>query len=172
MSFENCYPSIIASEGGFVNDPRDNGGMTMLGVTSRNWQAFTGKPSTEAVMRALTPAKVAPFYRANYWDTVAGDQLPSGLALCVFDFAVNSGPGRSARLLQKVVGAAADGKIGPASIRAVYAAVKDTGEATLIRRFQNARRDFYRALDDFDHFGKGWLRRCDRVETEALRIIK
>ena len=38
-----------------------------------------------------------------------GDQLPSGLDLCVFDFGVNAGTGRAAKYLQKMIGATADG---------------------------------------------------------------
>ena len=33
MSFEACLPIILASEGGFVDDPNDPGGATNLGIT-------------------------------------------------------------------------------------------------------------------------------------------
>lgn len=164
--FDEALKVILKHEGGYVNHPRDPGGETNLGVTRRVWQKWTGKVDVD--MRALTPAKVGALYRKNYWDEVCGDQLPRGLALCVFDFAVNAGPARAAKLLQKVVGTVPDGDIGPATLKAVYA----EGHADLIRRYQNARRDYYRSLGTFDTFGKGWLRRVDETETEALRLVK
>lgn len=169
-AFDKALALILRHEGGYVNDQRDNGGMTNLGVTWRTWQEWTGKPATEAVMRGLTPAKVAPLYKARYWDTVRGDDLPGAVALCLFDFGVNAGPARAAKMLQGLVGTTRDGKIGPASIIAVRNFVAAHGVAELVRRFQNARRDYYRALDDFPHFGRGWLRRCDETETEALKV--
>lgn len=169
-AFDTALAFVLKREGGYSDHPADNGGMTNLGVTWRTWQDWTGKPATEAVMRGLTPTKVAPLYKARYWDTVKGDELPGAVALCLFDFAVNAGPARAAKMLQRIVNASADGKIGPATIRAVQAFVAVHGEAELVRRFQNARRDYYRALDDFPHFGRGWLRRCDETETAALKV--
>ena len=63
-------------------------------------------------MEQLKVSDVAPIYKKNYWNRVKGDQLPSGLDLCVFDFGVNAGTGRAAKYLQKMIGATADGAIG------------------------------------------------------------
>jgi lysozyme family protein len=167
--FGTAFAYILQREGGYVNDPRDNGGMTNLGVTWRTWQDWTGKPATEAVMRSLTPAKVAPLYKARYWDPIRGDDLPGPVALCLFDFGINASPARAAKLLQGCVGAAKDGRIGPATLIAVRNFIAAHGVAELVRQFTEARRVYYHACDDFPHFGKGWLRRCDITETEALR---
>ncbi len=167
-AFDTALAFVLKREGGFVNDPRDNGGATNLGVTRGTWSSWIGKPASVDDIKALTPAKVAPLYKAWYWAPVKGDELPGAVALCLFDFAVNAGPSRAAKLLQGVVGASKDGKIGPATI----AAVKALPVAEVVRRFQNARRDYYRALDDFPHFGRGWLRRCDETETEALKACQ
>lgn len=142
----------------------------MLGVTQRVWEDWTGKPANESEMRSLTREKVAPLYRKNYWDAVCGDELPGGLALCVFDMAVNAGPARAARYLQKTVGAQQDGQIGPNTIAAVNAYVANNGEAAAVRGYQQARRGYYRQLGTFATFGKGWLRRVDDVESAALRL--
>lgn len=169
--FEKSLQHLLKMEGGYVDHPRDPGGRTNLGVTQRVWEDYTGKPANEAVMRGLTVAKVAPLYKARYWDAVQCDALPPALAHCVFDFAVNAGPARSARYLQKLANASADGKIGPATLRAVQAYVTSHGLADTVRAFQNLRRTYYRQLGTFDVFGRGWLRRVDGVETEALRMI-
>jgi len=168
MNFSKCLEIILRHEGGFVNHPRDPGGITNLGVTARTWGDWTGKTPTVQIMRGLTQVKVAPLYKARYWDAVKGDELPAGLDLCVFDFAVNAGPGRAAKMLQRLVGVAADGKIGAYTL----GAVAKHDPAALIREYQDARRDYYRSLGTFDTFGRGWLRRTDETEHAALEMAK
>lgn len=170
MGFQQALKVILHHEGGYVNHPRDPGGITNLGVTKNTWEAWTKKPATVADMRALTPDKVAPLYEARYWNECRCGDLPDGLALCVFDFAVNAGPARAARYLQNMVGTAADGKIGPATVAAAKAFADSNGGAEAVRQYQNARRAYYRKLPTFSTFGRGWLRRVDEVETEALRL--
>jgi len=172
MSFSDALAILLKEEGGFVNDRHDPGGMTNLGVTRKTWEDFTGKPATEADMRALTPAKVEPLYRARYWDKIAGDKLGDALGLMVFDFAVNAGPGRAAKLLQRLVGAADDGQIGRGTLQAVQAYSMRKGIDTLIEAYADARRDYYQSLPTFWRFGKGWLARVKRVETAALGLLK
>jgi len=168
-SFDNCLQIILHHEGGFAAHPKDPGGVTMLGVTKRVWEEWTGKPATVGDMRALTPEKVGPLYKARYWDAVKAGSLPAGLALCVFDFAVNAGVSRAGRYLQRLVGASQDGIVGRGTLQAVQAFVTAHGVPEAIRRYQQMRRDYYRQLPTFKTFGRGWLRRVDEVETEALK---
>ena len=167
-AFTAALDLILGKEGGYSDHPRDNGGKTNLGVTRSTWEQWTGKPASEATIRGLTRPMVVPLYRKNYWDAVNADQLPPALALCLFDMAVNAGPGRAARILQKVLGVAEDGQIGPATI----AAVKSWNVRGLVEAYQAGRRAFYRTLDDFDVFGKGWLNRVTEVEAVALELLK
>ncbi len=171
-AFNDCLAVILHHEGGFSNHKLDPGGATMLGVTKRVWEEWTRKPVTIDTMRGLTVAKVAPLYRARYWDAVQGDNLPPALALAVFDFAVNAGPGRAIKLLQGIVNASRDGAMGPATLKATQAFASMHGLTELVRRYMNARRDYYRARETFETFGRGWLRRCDAVESECLRRVK
>ena len=108
---------LLKHEGGFVNHPKDPGGMTNLGVTKAVYDKWIGRESTEQEMRDLTPDDVAPIYKKNYWDKVRGDDLPSGVDWCAFDWAVNSGSGRPAKAIQRAVGAKQDGAIGPMTCR-------------------------------------------------------
>lgn len=169
-AFDAALKVILKKEGGYVNHPLDKGGPTNLGVTQRVWQQWTGRIDVD--MRSLTPAKVAPLYKTWFWDKVMGDDLPPAVALCVFDFAINASPARAIKLLQLQVGAVRDGVMGRKTLQAVQQYVQAHGIAKLVRGYQNARRDYYKALDTFDTFGRGWLRRVDAVETEALRLIK
>jgi lysozyme family protein len=170
-NFDTCLPIILRAEGGFVNDPQDPGGMTNLGVTKAVWDHWIGHTSTEAEMRALKPATVAPLYRAQYWNALNCDGLPAALALSVFDFGVNAGVGRAARLLQTMVGAVPDGHIGLGTLSALRAFIATSRVAGAVRGYQKAREDYYRSLTHlFPRFGKGWLARVQTVETESLRM--
>lgn len=167
QNWDEAFKHILKYEGGYVNHPSDPGGMTNLGVTKRVWEEWTGKPATEADMRALTPAMVGPLYKKRYWDAVRGDDLPSGVDLCVFDCAVNAGVGRAAKLLQQVVGVTADGQIGPATLAAVTSKPADD----IIEKFCNLREAHYKSLPQFVTFGKGWMNRLNSVEAESINMM-
>ena len=107
-NFNKCLTMLLHHEGGFVNHPKDPGGMTNLGVTKAVYDKWVGANSSEQEMRDLTPEDVAPIYKKNYWDRVKGDDLPSGVDWACFDWAVNSGSGRPAKALQRCVGATPD----------------------------------------------------------------
>ena len=165
-NFDDALAAVLAHEGGYVNHPQDPGGMTNLGVTKRVWEEWKGQAVDEAEMRALTPEKVAPLYKAKYWDMVHGDQLPSGVDMCVFDCAVNSGVKRAAKLLQSAIGVDDDGVIG----RGTLAAVDALAPEEIIDRFCAERLSFLEALPTFATFGKGWSRRVAGVKTESLNL--
>ncbi|ACL57560.1 glycoside hydrolase family 108 protein [Methylobacterium nodulans] len=158
---------VLAHEGGYVDHPDDPGGPTNLGVTLGTLSAVLGRPATRADVRALTLAKVAPIYRARYWDAVRGDDLPAGLDYALFDFAVNSGPARAAIALQRLVGVADDGVIGAVTL----AAVARTDQRWLINALCDSRLAFLRSLKGWPTFGKGWTKRVAGVRTEALALV-
>jgi lysozyme family protein len=174
-NWQQAFEQMLASEGGFSDDERDNGnklpdgrkGSTMLGVTQYNWEAHVGHQVTHDQMRKLTPADVEPLYKKKYWDVVRADELPSGIDYLVFDLGVNAGPGRSIKLLQTAVGVPADGGLGPISMAAVLAA----DPIKLIQDFSDAKEDFYRSLDDFKTYGTGWLNRVADVKVKASAML-
>jgi lysozyme family protein len=169
-NFETCLALMLAHEGGFVNHPQDPGGMTNLGVTKRVWEEWTGHEVDEKQMRALTPELVAPLYKRKYWDAVrADDVLVDGVDYCVFDVAVNSGPGRAIKFLQSCVGVTADGGFGPATMAAVTKAQEDP--ARLIEMYCARRLEFLQSLKTFETFGKGWSRRVQEVKDKALKML-
>lgn len=167
-NFKECLALVLKSEGGFVNHPSDPGGMTNLGVTKRVWEEYTGHEADEKIMRGLTPEKVAPLYEQRYWRPTYCEVLPRGLDLLVFSMGINAGTGRSVKLLQSCIGCVADGVIGSRTM----ALVKSSNVADLIGKFSEARRQYYRSLKTFPVFGKGWLARVDREESEALNMAK
>lgn len=167
-NFEECLAHVLKHEGGFVNHPKDPGGMTNLGVTKKAWEEYVGHSVDELTMRSLTVERVTPFYRAKYWEKVKGDETPRGADFAVFDLAVNSGTGRAAKFLQSVVGATPDGSIGPATMKLVAEA--DPKE--LIVAICQKRLAFLQALPTWDTFGKGWGRRVKETEETALKMAQ
>lgn len=170
-NFDACLKEVLLHEGGFVNHPKDPGGMTNLGVTKATYESWVGYPVSEKIMRGLTVDHVKTLYKVKYWDVIRGDDLPIGLDLCVFDFAVNAGPSRAVRYIQSLVGAKQDGQIGPRTISLIAQMVKALGVVHCIARYQDDRRDYYRLLKTFPTFGKGWLRRVKEVEHTATGMI-
>ena len=166
--YQECLDKVLKSEGGFVNNPKDPGGMTNLGVTKAVWEEFVGHPVSEADMRALTPEKVAPMYEQKYWRPCYGEVLPRGLDFLVFSMGVNAGTGRSVKLLQSSLGCVADGVIGPRTRELI----SSSDVSKLIAKFSETRREYYQALKTFPIFGIGWLARVDNEEKEALNMAK
>jgi lysozyme family protein len=166
-NWNEAFSLMLASEGGYVHHPSDPGGRTNLGVTQATWENWVGRESDEAEMRGLTPEKVKPLYKKKYWDAVRVDVLPPGISYLCFDFAVNAGVGRSIKTLQTAVGVTPDGGFGPITMAAVQA----VDPIELIERFSQAKEDFYRSLNTFATFGKGWLNRVAAVKVKATSML-
>jgi lysozyme family protein len=165
-NFKECLELVLKSEGGWVNNPKDPGGETNLGVTKAVWEEWVGHPVES--LKKLTKDDVAPLYEQKYWRPCYGEVLPRGLDFIVFSMGVNAGPGRSIKLLQFAIGCVPDGVIGPTTRGLISA----SNTATLIAKFSETRREYYRTLKTFPIFGKGWLARVDKEELEALNMAK
>jgi hypothetical protein len=119
LRFAACLEEVLWHEGGYADNPRDPGGATNLGITIATLGEWRGRAVTKADVKALTREEAAAIYRARYWKRVRGDALPAGLDLAVFDFAVNSGPARAVKALQRELGVAQDGLVGPVTLGAL-----------------------------------------------------
>ena len=167
-NFDKCFEMLLKHEGGFVNHPEDPAGATNLGVTKGTMQQYLGRHVSMGEMKALTPEDVKPIYKKLYADKVRFDDLPSGLDWAVLDWAVNSGTGRAAKALQKLVGAKQDGAIGPKTLQAVM----NYDPAELIDKLHDTRQKFYENLSHFKTFGKGWTRRNEETREQARAMQK
>jgi lysozyme family protein len=165
--FAACVAEVLRHEGGYVDHPRDPGGCTNRGITRRTLEGWRREPVTCADVRALTEAEARAIYRAHYWNTVHGDEVPAGIDLVTFDAAVNSGRRRAALWLQQALGVTADGVIGPRTLRAARGA---NDRAAIIARACELRLAFLRSLDTWPHFGRGWSRRVREVRATALAM--
>lgn len=168
------FPKILAMtlhhEGGWSDHVKDPGGATMKGITMKTYSDFLGRPAMKDELRRIPDDHLEAIYRRGYWDKVRGDELAAispGLAAVVFDFAVNSGPGRAAKALQSLCGAVTDGAIGPNSLKQVKAWVELMGPQGAVDAYQAFRQHYLESLDAFATFGKGWTRRIAEMTAFA-----
>lgn len=170
-NFSSALSAVLKHEGGFVNHPADPGGATNLGVTIGTARRLgidvDGDGDTDIIdIKLLKPSDAAKVYRAEYWNKVRGDDLPSGVDYAVFDFSVNSGVSRAAKYLQALVGVAQDGVIGPKTLAAVAA----YDPAKLVERLCDRRMTFLRNLKHWSTFGRGWTSRVEGVRELAKKM--
>lgn len=166
-NFERCLKFVLDHEGGWSDDPHDPGGATMKGVTLLTYKAYLTRLPTKEELRNIPNEHLIDLYKTRYWDNAKCDDLDVGVDMVVFDMAVNAGVGRSSRILQRCVGANADGSIGPKTITLT----KGILPRDLVIRFSTERRNFYNALETFERFGRGWMRRTDECEATAFDMI-
>ena len=167
-SYDLALQVVLREEGGYVNNPNDPGGATYRGVTQATYNAYRhSKGLPPQHVKKCSMAETADIYRNLYWDKIRGDDLPVGVDLAVFDFAVNSGVSRASKMVQHLAGVEADGILGPASLKAISGA-----QAGLADRLCDERLRFLHTLRTFIHFGKGWTARVERVRAAAKQMRK
>lgn len=165
-NFKDSLDHVLKHEGGWADHPKDPGGATMKGVTLATYRRHFGKNKSKRALRNISDDELGQIYRAGYWDKCQCDKLPSGVDYAVFDAAVNSGPGRSAKWLQAAVGAKQDGGIGPRTL----AKVKEHDAVEVTDTMCDRRLNFLRSLDTWETFGKGWGRRVEGVRATAVAM--
>lgn len=152
-NFDKCLQTVLRYEGGKVDDPRDPGGRTAYGITQNTYNAWRGKPGKD--VWTITQDEVAAIYKQNYWDKISGDDLPDGVDIATFDFAVNSGVSRAAKYLQSTVGVTQDGVIGPKTVLACKTYVAN--------QLTDKRLGFLKGLPTWSTFGRGWANRVNDI---------
>lgn len=165
-NFKKIIPYIFSEEGGYVDDPRDRGGATNMGITMTTLSAWRGHSISTTDVMDLTQAEAAKIYQQQFWNKVDGDELPSGIDYALFDFAVNSGPARAAKTLQGIVNLPEDGVIGVQTITAL----SDRSPEAIINALCDARATWLKGLSTASTFGDGWLARVERVRSRALAL--
>jgi lysozyme family protein len=159
-NFPQSLALTLVYEGGWSNNPKDPGGATMRGVTQAVYDEdrdHRGVPRRS--VRMITDPELEAIYRWRYWDLIKGDALPSGVDYVLFDFAVNSGVGRAVKTMQRILGVACDGAMGPGTVAAATEYCANYGVSALTDAVCVARADFLKSLSTFGTFGKGWMAR-------------
>ena len=163
-NFRRCMDIVLAYEGDYSEDPGDPAGATQFGIkiaALRDWRHDDGLTAED--VKKLGRDEACEIYRTRYWNVLRCDDLPLGVDLVAFDFGVNAGTGRSAKMLQQAVGAADDSSIGDATI----AATKAMAPRDVIKEMSNRRLDYYRDLPNANLLRN----RTAAVEKTAMEMI-
>lgn len=91
---------LIGKEGGYVNDPKDNGGETNWGITIFTARAF----GYTSPMKDMTKIQAKEIYKSRYWIQPKFSEvfvLNSDIAFELFDTGVNAGPSVASKFLQR-----------------------------------------------------------------------
>jgi len=151
MMFDTAFDLLMTHEGNYSDHKADPGGKTRFGVT----EAVAREVGYRGDMRELPLDLARRIYLERYWNPVRASELPVRVRYAVFDAAVNSGVGQSAKWLQRAAGVTADGVIGPRTLAAANAANPDA----LLCRLLAQRLRFMADLPTWPAFGRGWARR-------------
>lgn len=168
-NFSAALKLVLVHEGGYVNHPADPGGATNKGVTQAVYDGFRARRGDAArSVKQITNAELETIYRDQYWRTIYADEAPTGVDYCLFDYAVNSGPGRAAKDLQRALGVKVDGIVGMGTLAALAAA----DDARLISDICDRRLRFLKSLKTWKTFGNGWANRVAGVRAAALSMVE
>lgn len=158
-SFPTFIDRLLSHEGGYSRDPSDpgnwTGGRVGAGQLKGTKFGIAANSYPHLDIANLTRAQAVEIYRRDFWLRAKCDQLPPAVAFQLLDGAVNSGPGQAVRWLQRAVGVADDGLIGPITI----AAIRQADHNDMVLRFNAQRIDFMTRLRNWPNHGAGWMRR-------------
>lgn len=129
---EKAISYILDVEGDFSHHPYDSGGKTKYGITEETAKDF----GYIGNMKDFPKDMAIDIYRLRYWKSKHIDldqitQYSESLAIELFDMAVNMGPYRAARFLQRALnilnrngklyrGLIIDGYCGPVTLSALF----------------------------------------------------
>lgn len=157
-NFEQAVALVLLHEGGYVDDPKDQGGETRWGISKA---AF---PHVD--IKNLTLSEAKQIYLREYWDKYQWGTLAWPLAYVMFDCVVQFSPRNPLRWLQAALGVPVDGILGPGTLKAARECPEPEKAACKVML---ERQEYRLGHRQYDHFGRGWRKRDMLVLFEAVR---
>lgn len=192
-SFLESYKITMGHEGLWSNLKLDRGGETFMGISRRffpSWPGwiiidriraeskdeseFSSKIAENKELRELVPA----FYKANFWDRFAGDEIAKSLqpiANELFDTAVNMGVHQAVKILQYCLNKlnrnqtlfpnlAEDGGYGRVTAGVLFSFGGSLRDIHVLYKMMNVEQGhYYNELmtrsEDQEGFARGWYKR-------------
>jgi len=166
-SYDDALRRLLAHEGGYTNHPSDPGGPTNFGITIYDYRKYVKPNATAADVRAMSVVEAKAIYRSKYWAAQRCDELPAGVDYAVFDYGVNSGIGRSGKVLRRAL--LLSDRTSVIDDEAI-AAVRATDASRVVTEICEERLRFLQSLSTWKVFGAGWGRRVADVKKAALAM--
>ncbi|NKC21591.1 secretion activator protein [Pseudoalteromonas sp. S4498] len=170
-AFSRSVLTILYLEGGLLDDgglndaASDRGGLTKFGISQRAYPRLD--------IANLTIDHAIRLYYRDYWEPMHCDELNAGVALMLFDGAVQHGINRMTRVVQRTVNATIDGLFGSRTLKQCHAILPNLVICELVSR--RAYRYARICLDDPTQQPnlRGWMNRLghitERCYTEVYR---
>lgn len=114
--FQFALKITSINEGGYSNDPSDNGNWTggragsgalvgtKYGISAPVLKVHLGRTPTIDDMKTLTKSQSDHIYKTDYWDAIRGDEIHDDIAAAgIFDMAINAGVKNAVILAQRAL---------------------------------------------------------------------
>jgi lysozyme family protein len=166
-SYPAAIKNVLAHEGGYTNHPADPGGPTNWGITIFDARKYWKTSASAADVKVMPLSVAQDIYDKHYWDPQRCDDLPAGLDYSMFDYGVNSGIGRSGKVLRRLLGLSDKTS---AITQEVIDAVNKRDVVALIKALNDERLRFLKGLKTWPTFRGGWGRRVSEVRTLSIAM--
>lgn len=166
-SWQTCLDWVLEREGGYVDNPRDPGGVTNMGITIETLSRYLGRQATVVDMHVMTRQLAGEIYYHDYWHANRCDEMPPGVNLIMLDCVVMSSPVTVRKWLQAAVLVPQDGVLGPKTMEALA----HCRPGLVVQSMTAYRLQHYQSLPTWDTFGRGWTARIDATHDRALQLV-
>ena len=165
-------PKILRFEGGFVNDPKDRGGATNMGVTLATWRQVgydkdgDGDIDCDDIKLLSKPGAVSVL-KQNYWNRWKADQIINqSIAEILVDWVWASGKWGIV-LPQRLMKVPDDGLVGMATLFAVNNVNQRGLHAAIFQARKAFIDELVRTHPDQSKFHNGWMNRLNNFTFTA-----
>ena len=156
--FEYAVHFVLLHEGGYVNDPDDDGGETNFGISKRSY------PHVD--IAHLTVEQAKSIYKNDFWDPQLYKYIEDiHLATKVFDLAVNMGPSWAHQLMKRALKSAGQNMVEDGILDLMtLTAINESEPGILLAALKSEAAGYYRTLAAIqpkkNKFLKIWLKRA------------
>jgi lysozyme family protein len=167
--FNKAIQVVLNHEGGFVDDPNDDGGATNFGISLRFLRSLNNldydfnkdEEITVKDIKNLTKEQAILIYKNEFWNKNMFECIDKDdCSTKLFDASVNIGPSHAFKLAQISLGAFVDGILGPQTIEKINNVSPDF----FLKQMRFQMRCYYleliRRKPELKKYQDGWLKRA------------
>jgi len=162
--FEIAMKFVREAEGGLYFNENDPGKLTNMGITQRDYPLLD--------IKNLTREQADEIFWQDYWLKSSAYLIPYPAYISFFDSVVNTGRKQANKFLQRVVGATADGIVGPYT----RSLLSKKDPVDVAYGIIDQRQTFYNNLAEnrpkLAVFLKGWTNRNNNLRNYIQNLLK